>query len=101
MPVATAQVIASTPTEQDEDAAEMDEAQVVQRVAFIADDEPTEVPQPGEQALDLPPTLVATQRSAILGLGLLPIAPVGRNHLHAELGQLSVQRIRVVRPVAD
>jgi hypothetical protein len=68
--------------EQDPDAAELNEAEVVQRVAFIADDETAEVPQPGEQSLDLPPTFVATQQPTILGLGLLPIASVGRNHLN-------------------
>ena len=36
----------------------MDEPQVVERMALIADDETAEVAEPGEEPLDLPTTLV-------------------------------------------
>ena len=65
-------------TEPDEDAAELDKAKVVQGVALIADDEPTAVPQPSEEAFDRPATLVPTQRMSSLGRGVLPVATIMR-----------------------
>ena len=61
----------------------MNEAEVVERMALIADDQPPEVAQPGEEALHLPPPLVAPQGTAVLGLRLLPIASMRCNHLDA------------------
>jgi hypothetical protein len=47
----------------------VDEAQEVERVALVADDEAAEIAQPSEEAFDLPTPLVATQGTAVLGLG--------------------------------
>ena len=46
----------------------MDEAQIVERMALVADDEATEVAEPGEEAFDFPPAPIAPKRTAILGL---------------------------------
>ncbi len=40
-------------TQQDEDTAEVDEAEVMEGMAFITDDQATEVAEPGEEPLDL------------------------------------------------
>ena len=87
--------------QQDEDAAELNEAEVVQGVTLLADDEPTEIAEPSEEAFDLPPAFVSTQRTAVLRFGLLPVAPVRRNHLDAQLGQLNVKRVSSIGAVAD
>ncbi len=52
----------------------MDEAEVVERVALVADDEPTEVAQPSEEPFDLPSALVPTQGATVLGLGPLAVS---------------------------
>ncbi len=54
----------------------MDEAQVIERIALIADDQTAEVAQPGEEPLDFPPTAIAPERTAILGLGPRAVAAV-------------------------
>ena len=66
----------------------MDEAEVVERMALVADDQAAEVAQPGEEPLDLPAAPVAAQRAAILGLGPLAVAPMRRDHLDAQLRQV-------------
>ena len=43
----------------------MDEAEVIERVALVADDQPTEVAQPGEEPLDLPTATEAAERPSI------------------------------------
>ena len=50
-------VTAQTLSEQDEDAAEMHEAQIVVRRALVAHHQPPKVAQPREEPLDLPPPL--------------------------------------------
>jgi hypothetical protein len=79
----------------------LDEAEIVQRMAFIAHDEASEVPEPSEEAFDLPPPLVATQWAAILGLGLLAVPAMWSDHLDAQLGQVFIQWIGVIGAVAD
>jgi hypothetical protein len=51
-------------------------------------------------ALDLPPALVATQRTTILR-SLCPRPPVWRNQLHASARQFCIQSVRFVGVVAD
>jgi len=82
----------------------VDEAEVIERVALLADDEATEVAQvaqPGEEPLDLPAPPVAAQRAAVLGLGLGAVAPVWGNHLDAQLAQSLIQRVGIVGAVAN
>ena len=64
-------------------------------------DESAEVMQPGKEALDLPAFPVASQCSTVLSLA--PAAPaIGRDQLDAILiGKMFVERIRVIRLVAD
>src|SRR5215213_6212296 len=62
---------------------------------------PAEVLKPGEQPLNLPPSLVTPQHSAVLRSCFLPVLLVRRNHLDTLLGQFFIQWIRVVSFVAD
>ena len=75
--------------------------QVVERMALIADDQTAEVAEPGEEPLDLPAAAIAPERAAILRLGAHPPAAVGRDHLHPELRQGHVERVRIIRPVTN
>jgi hypothetical protein len=79
----------------------MDEAQVVDIVIFITHQNSSKVLQPRKQPLDFPPTFVAPQLPPVLRLRLLPVALVRRNHLNIERLQLRIQRVRVVRLVAN
>jgi hypothetical protein len=56
-------------SEQDEDTAELDKAEVIERVTLIAHDQTPEGAEPREEALNLPAPLVAPQRAAILRFG--------------------------------
>jgi hypothetical protein len=66
-----------------------------------ASSDPAELLQPREQPLDLPPSLVATQRAAILRGGFRSVRLVRRDHLDALLSKFFVQRVRVVSLIAD
>ena len=44
----------------------MDEAETLERVMLMAQDEPTEIAQPGEQAFDFPPSAVASATARLL-----------------------------------
>jgi hypothetical protein len=80
---ATPHLISSMLTEQDKDTAEEDEAEVVERMALVADHEAAKVAQPGEEPFHLPVALVAAQLSAILGFGSLAVAAMRSDHLDA------------------
>lgn len=86
---------------QDEDATQVDEAEVVERVALIAYDQAAEVAQPREEALHLPIPLVAAQWATFLGLGAFPAAPVRRDHLDPQLHERLVERTSIVGPIPD
>ena len=47
----------------------MNKAQVIERMALIADDEAAKIAQPGKEPLDLPAAAIASELTAILGLG--------------------------------
>ena len=67
---------------------------------FVADNQSAEPVQPGEQPLHDPAAQVAPQRFAVLRLA--PVLAVGRNHLDSVfLVQMPVERVRVIRLVAD
>jgi hypothetical protein len=70
-------------------------------MALIADHETAEIAQPSEEPFDLPPTLVAAQRTPILGPGLLPVPTMRSNHLHAEVGEFCVKEIGVVGTISN
>ena len=79
----------------------MDEAQVVVIMIFIAHQNTSEVLQPRKQPLYFPSPLVAAQLPPVLCLRLLTIALVRRNHLDFNRCQLRIQRVRVIRFIAD
>lgn len=86
-------------SEEDEDAAEVDESEEVVGVALVAHDRRAIVAQPGEQPLHLQPTLVPPQRPAVLRL--LPVTAVRRYHLDALFSEFAVGLVGVVRPISD
>jgi hypothetical protein len=71
----------------------LDEGQVVDRVVFMPHQNAPEVLQPGEQALNLPASVVAPQCAPILGWRLLSPAPMGRNEFNPVGRQFRVERI--------
>src|SRR6476660_9681992 len=79
----------------------MDEAQIVRIMIFVTHQNPPVVLQPRKQPLNLPAPLVAPQLPPVLRLGLFPILPMWRDHLDVERLKLCVQRVRVIRFVAD
>ena len=80
---------------------QLDEAEVIERMPLIPNDEPTEIAQPGEEPLDLPLAPVPPQGSAILSLGAFPVATVGRDHLHAQVRQGDIQGIGIVGAIPN
>src|ERR1051325_508748 len=84
---------------QDNNAAEQNEGFEVVAVVLVANHKPTKVLQPGEQPLDFPASPVAPQWPSVLRL--VPVLPIWRNHLDPSLGELLVERVRVVGLVAN
>ncbi len=68
---------------------------------FVTHHNSPKVLQPRKKSLNLPTPLVAAKFSTVLCLCSLTISFVRRNHFDSELFQLLVQRIRVIRLVAD
>lgn len=69
---------------------------------LVADAQAAEVLEPGDRTFHRPATAVSSQRATVLGHVLRPAAPaVRRNHLDALIVQVLVERIAVVRLVAD
>ena len=68
---------------------------------FVTHHNPPKVLQPRKQPLDLPASFVTPHLSAVLRLRALAIRLVRRDHLNSKLFQLLVQRIGVIRLVAD
>src|SRR5260370_26400827 len=84
----------------EQDAAQVNHREKVVCVVLVAHDKPTEVLEPGEEALDLPPAAIPPERAAILGSRA--VAPVRSNQLDVRfLGEFLVKRIGVVRAVSD
>ena len=79
----------------------MDEPKVVACVMFISDHQTAKVAEPSKQALHLPAPFVATQWASVLRLGSLAVALMGRNHLYPPLPKSYVQRVGVIRAVAN
>src|SRR5437868_14480828 len=70
-------------------------------MVLVAHQNATEVLQPCEQSLDLPPALVTAQGSPVLRPSLLPVRLVRGNHLHSLLSKLFVQRIGVISLITN
>jgi len=88
-------------SEQDDDAPELEHAEEVLKVVLVADDQASEILEPGEEALDFPTSPVSSKRSSVLGFGSFPVGPVGGDHFDPEGLKLLVQRIAVISLVAD
>ena len=69
-------------------------------MTLVARHQAAEVLQPREQAFDLPAPAVAAELTAVLG-GDAAVSPIGRDQLDAALRQPAIQRVAVIRPVAD
>ena len=69
--------------------------------AIMAHDESAEVAEPSKGAFHGPPTLIAAQRSTILGGGLAPVFAMRGDQLDATRRQLLAQRIAIVAAVGD
>ena len=69
--------------------------------AIVAHDESAEVAEPSKGAFHGPPSLIAAQRSAILGWGLAPVLAMRCDQLDAARRQLLSQRIAIVAAVGD
>ena len=87
--------------EQNANASQVHEAEVVLNLVFVAHDDTPEVLQPGIQSFSLPTTLVAPELAAILGGWLHPVGTMWRNDFDATLSQLRIQRVRVIRFVTN
>jgi len=79
----------------------VNEAEEVLGVPIISDDEPSEVMEPGEQALDLPTALVASEWAAILGLDLAALVVWSDQLDTAQVPESLVQDVTVVGLVAN
>ncbi len=79
----------------------MDETAIMVHVPIIADDYPPSVLEPGIQAFDLPAPPEATQRASVLGGCFATSRPMRSNQLNALRSQAFVERITVIRFVAN
>jgi hypothetical protein len=79
----------------------MDESQVVRIMIFVTHQNPSEVLQPRKQPLNLPSPLVAAQLPPILRFRFLTIALMRCNHLDFNRCQVRIQRVRVIRLIAN
>ncbi len=58
-----------------------------------------EILQPGDQAFDLPASLVAPERSPVLRFSLHAVGFMRRDHLNALRPQRRIERVRIVSTV--
>jgi len=68
---------------------------------FVTHHDATEVLQPGEQPFYLPSSLVATQRTAVLGGRLDAVVAVWGDELYALGSKLSIEAIAVISSIPD
>src|SRR5262245_34743949 len=89
--------------EKDQEAGQLDKAEIILGMILIANDESAKIKQPGEQSLNLPTALEATQCTTVLGDAIHPTTgAVWSNHLGTKLLQhFLVQRVTVVALVAN
>jgi hypothetical protein len=86
--------------QQDNEASELHEAEVVFSDAFVASGDPAEAQKPGEEAFDLPASLVSTQRSTVLLASAL-VASRRADQLDVFFGERDFELRAVVGFVAD
>src|SRR5262245_46927809 len=78
----------------------MNEAEVVEGMVVVADDQSAEVTKPSEESLHLPPTSIPPVWTPILGLGADRAPAMRRNDLPPERCQREVQGLGVIGTVA-
>ena len=88
-------------SQQNPDAGQMHEADVVFNLALVAHCNSAIAQQPAIQAFNLPSPLISPQRPPILCFRRGAIAAMRRSHLDATLSQCSIQWVRVIRSVAN
>ena len=83
--------------QEDDSGGEVDKSLEVFSMVFIANDQTTEVEEPGKQPLDLPSPSIASQWSTVLGRLSTTPSPMRGNHLGAVLlSEFSIQPVTVV-----
>jgi len=87
--------------QQDADASELEEAEEVLGVSFVAGDQAAEVLEPGEQALDLPAPAIAAQRPAVLSLEFAALEVRSDELDPPLLAQPLIEPVAVVGAIAD
>jgi hypothetical protein len=88
-------------SEQNPNACQMHEADVVFNLILIVHFNLAIAQQPAVQAFNLPSPLVTSQRPTVLRFRSGAIATMWSDHLDATLSQCSIQRVRVIRFVAN
>mgnify|MGYP003347371351 CR=1 FL=1 len=79
----------------------MDEGGETLMTAIPAGDDALELVQPSEQALDLPASPIASQRSAVLGCRASAVAAMGRDQFNAFGREFLIERITVVGTIPN
>jgi len=95
------EAISKTLSKKDDDTSEMDKTKKVLSVIFITDNKTTKIMHPGKQAFDTPSFSIATQRSAVLGIGFDSVISMRRNYFDTILLKFAIKRIRVIRSITD
>ena len=79
----------------------MNKAEKIFDMIIMANQQPSEIAQPGKQALDFPPPPVTAQNPAVLRRRFPTVQLVRRNQLNSPAFHASVQRIRIVRFISN
>lgn len=83
------------------EAGDVEERVIYCQRAFVADDQSSEIAQPGESAFDFPSTAITSQCPTILSGRLTSFPPVWAHQLNTDMLEPTAQRIAVVGPVGD
>ncbi len=89
------------PTKQDDTAAKVDNAEHGSGVVGIPNDTTTDVLQPANASLDVPPAREAAARSSVVRCWLRPMATVWRNPFNAVGVHPLIARVTSIRFVAN
>ena len=79
----------------------MNERLIYSRVAFISHNQSSEVADPGDRSLDLPPAFISSQLSTILGFGFLAILSMGANQLDSLFRKSCSKGVRIGGSIVD
>src|SRR5690349_19584315 len=79
----------------------MNEAQIIEGIALIADHETAKIAQPGEEPFDLPAAAITAERATILRFGAHTPATMWSDHLHPELGQCPIESIGIIGAISN